>query len=84
MKEKRRISTQHGAIFSYWEDKYINRDGGVVSEEDATKDSIPVVKDEYEPMCWACSKPIITERRRGICEEPRRKKREAALGRKTG
>ena len=70
MKEKRRISTQHGAIFSYWEDKYINRDGGVVSEEDATKDSIPVVKDEYEPMCWACSKPIITEDEEVFAKNP--------------
>lgn len=70
LKEKRKISTQHGAIFDYWKDKYINKDGSIVLERYAGKDSIPVVKDEGEPMCWACSKPIITEYEDKISNPP--------------
>ena len=70
LKEKRKISTQHGAIFDYWKEKYINKDGSIVLERYAGKDSIPVVKDEGEPMCWACSKPFITEYEDKISNPP--------------
>lgn len=70
MKEKRKILTQHSAIFNYWKNKCINKDGSVVLEQYAEEGSVPVIKDAGEPMCWACSKPIITEREDSMPEIP--------------
>lgn len=57
------VTTNHIAIMNYWRDKAICKDGTIITEEEAKKkdfvDTIPVVKDWGEPMCWACSKPII-------------------------
>lgn len=57
------VTTSHFAIMDYWRDKALCKDGTVITEEEAKKigfvDTIPVVKDWGEPMCWACSQPII-------------------------
>lgn len=55
----RSVNTSLFNIFEYWKDKAITRKGEVVLCKDATLDDIDVVKDWGEPMCWACSKPII-------------------------
>lgn len=50
-------------IFNYWKDKAIHKSGRVILEKEAEEvkfvDTIPVVQDWGEPMCWACNKPII-------------------------
>lgn len=55
-----KVSTQHFKIYEYWKDKAITKDGREVPLDTEEKDTIVVVKDWGEPMCWGCSKPIIT------------------------
>ena len=57
-----KVSTQHFKIYEYWKDKAITKDGREVSIDSKENDTIDVVKDWGEPMCWGCSKPIITEK----------------------
>lgn len=57
------VTTSHFAIMNYWRDKALCKDGAVITEAEAKKegfiDTIPVIEDWGEPMCWAYSKPII-------------------------
>lgn len=54
----------HYKIMNYWRDKAICKNGKVITENEARemgfKNTIAVVKDCGEPMCWGCSKPIIS------------------------
>jgi len=50
---------EHYAIVQYWKDKGITSNGKVVSA--GTENSELVVEDWGEPMCWGCSKPIISD-----------------------
>lgn len=47
---------EHYAIFCYWRNKFITKDGLVISRY--RSGSIPAVEDWAEPMCWACGAPI--------------------------
>lgn len=56
---KRTVKTSHSAIFEYWKDKAITKDGDIICEEThGNIDSIPVVFDWGEPECWACRTAI--------------------------
>lgn len=60
-----RKNVEHYKIMDYWRDKAICKNGDVITESEANKrklgDTISVIKDWGEPMCWGCSKPIIGE-----------------------
>lgn len=57
------VTTSHYNIMDHWRDKAICKNGEIITEDEAEArnfdDTIPVVKDWGEPMCWGCSKPII-------------------------
>jgi len=57
------VNTNHYVIMDYWRDKAICKNGDIITEDEAGRrryiDTIPVIKDWGEPMCWGCSKPII-------------------------
>lgn len=56
---KRTVKTSHSAIFDYWKDKAITKDGDVICEEThGNIKSISVVFDWGEPECWACRRAI--------------------------
>lgn len=56
---KRVLRTSHSAIFEYWKDKAITKDGGIILEESHKEtNSIPVVIDWGEPECWACRRSV--------------------------
>ncbi len=54
----RALNTSHSAIFDYWKDKAITKDGTVIFDDFYDKNSIPVVYDQGEPCCWACKRFI--------------------------
>lgn len=56
--ENKRKSTTHFAIFNYWKDKAIRKDGTIVLINEMSKNDIPVVEDWGEPCCWCCGKFI--------------------------
>ena len=62
-----RISISHYAIFDYWKDKCITKDGkfeieiGYEAHDDRKaniQNSIAVVRDWGEPECWACRQEV--------------------------
>ena len=59
-----RKSVSHYKIMDYWRDKAICKDGKIITEDEAErrgfKDTIPVIQDWGEPMCWGCNKEVIT------------------------
>ena len=70
MKNTDNLSTTHFQIYDYWKDKYICRDG-TITEDGSIEGCIPVVEDDYEPMCWGCKEAIIGnyEKKRTDCLE---------------
>ena len=65
--QEKRKNISHYAIFDYWKDKCITKDGRVEIEigyegHDERKanveNSIEVVRDWGEPECWACRKEV--------------------------
>ena len=54
MGKRKQISTSHSEIFDFWKDKYINRNGEIVSNYE--KDELLVIRDWGEPECWCCGK----------------------------
>ena len=61
--EKRtRKNVPHFLIFDYWKDKVILSDGEIVEGRNKPeKDYDWVVGDDYEPCCWGCGLPVISE-----------------------
>lgn len=58
-KNNRTVKTSHSAIFKYWKNKAITKDGDIIFDgTNADIDSIPVIYDHGEPECWACRKAI--------------------------
>ena len=54
----------HFAIFDYWKDKCITKDGDVYFEEEILLNKVDaecVITDWGEPQCWACGKIIPVE-----------------------
>ena len=55
------VTTMHSKIMEYWKDKFITRNGTVITlEEYETKaypDAEAVICDWGEPSCWACGEP---------------------------
>ena len=58
-------TVRHYKIMDYWRDKAICRDGKIITGDEAKrrgfKDTIPIVCDWGEPMCWGCNKEVITD-----------------------
>ena len=49
------VKTSHMAIFDYWKDKKITENGEVITDKTySIFNSIPVITDWGEPVCWAC------------------------------
>ena len=67
MKNTDSLRTTHFQIFDYWKDKEIYPDGTVKVGYDS--ESIPVVNDWGEPMCWCCGEPIVGEYEKSKPEE---------------
>lgn len=61
--EKRtRKNVPHFLIFDYWKDKVILSDGEIVEGRNKPeRDYDWVVGDNYEPCCWGCGLPAISE-----------------------
>lgn len=51
---KRTVETRHSAIFEYWKDKAITKDGDIVQDIDGDNEKISVVRDWTMPRCFAC------------------------------
>lgn len=61
--EKRaRKNIQHFLIFDYWKDKVILSNGEIVEGRNKPEEDYAwVVGDNYEPCCWGCGLPAISE-----------------------
>lgn len=56
---KKTLKTSHSAIFEYWKDKAITKNGEIILEESHKGTaSVPVVFDWGEPECWACRRIV--------------------------
>ena len=57
-----RKNVPHFLIFDYWKDKVILSNGEIVEGRNKPdKDYDWVVGDNYEPCCWGCGLPAISE-----------------------
>ena len=66
---RKESTSSHYNIFKYWKDKCITSDGrvkieigypGCILTEEEKDNSIPVVEDWGEPMCWCCGNPVVS------------------------
>lgn len=57
-----RKGVSHFSIFDYWKDKAITKTGEIVLAGDEYADPpVFVVEFDFEPSCWGCGLPVITE-----------------------
>lgn len=61
VKNSPRKNIPHFKIFDYWKDKSITEDGRILVDNSTSMSSIFVIEFDYEPCCWGCGLPIITE-----------------------
>ena len=61
MKNTDNLSTTHFQIYNYWKDKGVCRNGEIIKIDDIEDfdEQIVIIEDDYEPICFACGKPII-------------------------
>ena len=69
-----RKGVSHFSIFDYWKDKAITKTGEIVSVGDEYADPpVFVVESDFEPSCWGCGLPVITEleenQTKGLCKD---------------
>lgn len=56
---KKVLRTSHSAIFGYWKNKAITKDGEVILENShGGIESVAVIFDWGEPECWACRRTV--------------------------
>lgn len=59
----RTLNTSHSAIFDYWKDKAITKDGDVVLDADKDEEKISVVRDWTMPRCFACCDCMFADKK---------------------